>query len=144
MKGYLFEESKIVLIHTDGGSRGNPGEAAIGVVVEYEGGKKIYGEKIGIATNNIAEYSAVVFALKKVKQLLGKAKAKELTLAVNMDSELIVRQLNGVYKIEEPHLQPFFMQVWNLRLDFKSVKFSHIPRERNKEADKALNQALDG
>ena len=84
------------IIYTDGGSRGNPGPAAIGAVV----GHKEYGEQIGRTTNNVAEYKAVVFALKKAKQLLTKKVAKETDVELRTDSELLVKQLNGEYKIK--------------------------------------------
>ncbi len=135
----LFPTENKFLIYTDGGSRGNPGPAALGAVV---GGKE-YGEYLGIMTNNQAEYLALVFALKKAKALLGKTKAKQTDVEVRMDSELIVKQMNAIYKIEDEKLQPYFMQIWNLRLDFKSVTFKHIPRELNKAADRMVNKALD-
>ena len=132
-------------IYTDGGSRGNPGEAAVGVVIknEKEDVLKKYGQVIGETTNNEAEYQALIFALKKIKQVFGKAKMAEAQLEVRMDSELIVNQLNHRYKIEEPNLQQLFLQVWNLMLDFGPIKFTAIPREQNKEADRLVNQALD-
>ncbi|MDP1689044.1 MAG: ribonuclease HI family protein [bacterium] len=139
----LFATSNIIVVHIDGGARGNPGPAAIGVVLEYGGTKKKYGEAIGNTTNNIAEYSALIFALKKIKQLFGKAKSKELRINVKSDSELLVRQMNGIYKIEDVKLRDLFVDIWNLRLDFKSVNFTHIPREENKEADAMVNKALD-
>lgn len=128
-----------LIIHTDGGVRGNPGPAAIGVVV----GEKSYGEAIGNTTNNIAEYKAVIFGLKKAKSLLGGKKAEGTEIEVRSDSELIVSQMNGRYKIKEDSLKPLFIDVWNLKQDFKSVAFIHIPREKNREADKLVNQALD-
>ncbi len=137
-KNALFPQSKLI-IYTDGGSRGNPGPSALGVVV----GDKEYGEYLGVMTNNQAEYRALVFALKKAKQLLGSKKAKETEVEVRMDSELIVRQMIGRYKILDEGLQLLFMEIWNLRLDFKSVSFVHVPREQNKRADKMVNQALD-
>jgi len=131
-------------IYTDGGSRGNPGPAGIGVVIKQENQIiKKYGEAIGKATNNIAEYQAAVFALKKVKLLFGKKKAKDVEIQVYMDSELIVKQMNHEYKIKEKDLQPLFLEIWNLMTDFKQVNFKHIPREENKEADELVNQALD-
>jgi ribonuclease HI len=139
MSNELFPEKKRLIIYTDGGARGNPGPAAIGVVV----GNKTYGEKIGKTTNNVAEYQAVIFALKKSKALLGKKKAAETELEINLDSDLLAKQLNGEYKIHDKDLQPLFMEVWNLRLDFKNVKFRHIPREQNKAADRLVNRALD-
>lgn len=137
-------EEKIV-IYTDGGARGNPGPAAIGVVIQDSSGRAIksYGKAIGDATNNEAEYTAVIFALQKVRSLLGKKKTKDLAIEVRMDSELIARQLGGEYKIEEERLFPFFIKVWNLKMDFGRVSFTHIPREKNKEADRLVNEALD-
>ncbi len=135
----LFNDAKL-LISTDGGARGNPGPAAIGFVV----GGKHYGETIGNTTNNVAEYKAVIAALKKAKQLLGKTEAKKTDVELRLDSELIYKQVGGQYKILEPELQTLFIEVWNLLQDFKSVKFKKIPREENKEADRMVNQALDG
>jgi len=134
-----------LVIYTDGGSRGNPGEAAIGVVVCNNNGEalKKYGEPIGQATNNEAEYQALIFAFKKMKQVFSKAKMAEAQIEVRMDSELIVKQLSHQYKIEEPNLQQLFLQVWNLMLDFGPIKFVAVPRERNKEADRLVNQALN-
>ena len=134
------------MIYTDGGSRGNPGKAAIGVVFFNEKGQiiKKYGEYLGDnLTNNDAEYSAVIFALKKFKTLFGKAIAENSQVEVRADSELLVKQLNGEYKIENEKMQKFFMEIWNLKIDFKSIKFKHIPREKNKEADSLVNEALD-
>ena len=134
------------IIFTDGGSRGNPGPAAIGVVIQDGSGKtvKTYAEAIGETTNNEAEYRALVFALQKIKSLFGKDAVKKSTIEINMDSELIVNQLNGVYKIEEETLIPFFIKIWNLRIDCGgNIKIKLIERAKNKEADKLVNQALD-
>lgn len=132
------------LIYTDGGARGNPGPAAIGVVVKGPVEIKKYGEYIGQATNNEAEYQAVIFALKKLKQLVGKEKTKsEAEVEIHLDSELLANQLNGEYKIKEKNLQQLFLEVWNLKQDFKSAVFKHISREDNRGADKLVNQALD-
>lgn len=134
-----------IIIFTDGGSRGNPGPAGIGVVLTDEQGSvlKRYGEAIGEATNNDAEYRAVLFALQKVKALFGKEKIKKMRIEIRMDSELVARQLGGVYKIEEERLFSYFIKIWNARLDFGAVSFTHIPREKNKEADRLVNEALD-
>jgi ribonuclease HI len=134
---------KKIIICTDGGSRGNPGPSAIGVVICDEKGKvvKEYAEQICVGTNNEAEYQAVIFALKKAKALYGKKTLTETE--VKSDSELMIKQLNGEYKIIEPKIQTLFLQVWNLKIDFGKVKFTAIPREKNKEADKLVNQALD-
>jgi ribonuclease HI len=128
-----------LIIYTDGGSRGNPGPSAIGYVV----GDKEYGECIGNTTNNVAEYKAISASLRKAKVLLGKTKAKQTDVEVRMDSELACRQLSGIYRIENLVLQPLFFEVWNLKFDFKSVKFVHVPREENKKADAMVNYALD-
>lgn len=131
-------------IHTDGGSRGNPGEAAVGVVFEGEKtGHKEYGESIGIASNNVAEYQAVIFALKKLKHLIGSKTAETSFVDVHMDSELLVNQLNGKFKIKDADMQPLFLEVWNLRIDFGGVSFHHVRREKNKGADTLVNRVLD-
>ena len=127
-----------LVIYIDGGARGNPGPAAIGVVA----GQKSYQERIGSTTNNVAEYKAAIFALKKAKQLLGKEKRKS-EVEVRTDSELLYKQLNAQYKIKNKELQPLFIEVWNLQQDFKKVKFIHIAREENRLADRLVNQALD-
>lgn len=126
-------------IYTDGGARNNPGPAGIGVVI----GNKEYAEYIGETTNNIAEYRAVIFALKKAKQLLGKSKLKNTEVIVNIDSQLIVNQLNGKYKILEKELQLLFMEVWNLKFSFPYLKFKYIPREKNRRADHLVTQAIN-
>jgi ribonuclease HI len=133
------------IIHTDGGARGNPGPAAIGVVIEEVGGglKKEYGEYIGEATNNEAEYQAAIFALKKLKQLVGKKAAGEAKVEFHTDSELLERQLNGHYKIMGRKIRELFLELWNLKVDFGEVIFKHLLREKNKEADKLVNAALD-
>ena len=134
-----------IIINTDGGSRGNPGPSAIGVVIYKENQIiKTYSEFIGEATNNETEYQAVVFALKKAKLLFGNKKAKEMEIEFLMDSELVVKQMNHEYKIKEEKLQLLFLSIWNSILDFKQVSFKHIPREENKEADSLVNEALDG
>lgn len=133
------------VIHTDGGARGNPGPAAIGAIIEEVGGglKKGYGEYIGEATNNEAEYQAAIFALKKLKQLVGKKTAGEAEVEFHVDSELLERQLNGHYKIMGRNLKELFLELWNLKTDFGDVVFKHLLREKNKEADKLVNAALD-
>lgn len=137
---------KKVIIYVDGGSRGNPGPSAISSVFYNEKAEifKKYSEYIGEATNNEAEYSAVIFALKKFKALFGKKLAETSEVQIKSDSELMVRQLNGDYKIEDEKMGKLFLEVWNLKTDFKKIKFSLIPRQKNKEADKLVNEALDG
>ena len=134
-----------LIIYTDGGSRGNPGPAATGVVIKDERGKNIksYAETIGEATNNEAEYKAVILALKKIKALFGKEKIKNMNLQFKLDSELVVKQLTGEYKTEEKSLHPLFMEIWNLKTGFGELNFENVPREKNKEADRLVNEALD-
>ncbi|MFH1175621.1 MAG: ribonuclease HI family protein [bacterium] len=134
-----------IILNTDGGSRGNPGPAAIGIAISDLSGAvlKTYGETIGVATNNDAEYQALIFGLKKIKLLFGGEKAKQMSIECRLDSELVVKQLDHEYKLKEERIQKFFIEIWNLMLDFGSVSFTHIPREQNKLADKCVNEALD-
>lgn len=137
---------KKIIIYTDGGSRGNPGRASIGVVFcnEKEQVIKKYGEYLeDNLTNNEAEYNAVIWALKKFKALFGKKLAEKTEVQIRSDSELLVKQLNGEYKVLDEKIQPLFLEIWNLKFDFQSVKFKVIPREKNKEADRLVNEALD-
>lgn len=136
---------KKIIIYTDGGSRGNPGPAAIGVVFCNEKNQMIKkcSEYLGEATNNEAEYQAVIFALKKFKALFSKKLAKSTEIELKSDSELLIKQLNGEYKILDEKIQPLFLEVWNLKLDFKKVKFKLISRKKNREADSLVNEVLD-
>jgi len=137
---------KKIVIYTDGGSRGNPGPAAIGVVFcnEKDESFKKYSEFLGEnLTNNEAEYKAVIFALKKFKQLFGKKLTKNSELELKTDSQLLVKQLRGEYKVLDSKIQSLFLEVWNLKLDFKKIRFRVISREKNKIADDLVNEALD-
>lgn len=128
-----------LIIHTDGGARNNPGPAGIGCVL-YDENKKIIkeiSEYIGEATNNQAEYKAVIRALEEAKKL----GADELEFY--LDSELVVRQFNRIYKVRDKDLAPLFMKVYNLAQGFKKVVFKHVVREKNKEADMLVNRAID-
>jgi ribonuclease HI len=133
------KERQVLIIFTDGGSRDNPGPAAIGVVI----GNKEYAEYLGETTNNVAEYQAVIFALKKAKHILGKEKLKNTEVVINLDSELVANQLNGKYKILESGLQPLFIEIWNLKFNFPNLIFQYISREKNKRADRLVNEVLD-
>lgn len=128
-----------LIINTDGGARGNPGPAGIGAVFVNESNHIIARHKqyIGKATNNVAEYKALILALEKASAL----SANHLT--IRMDSELIVRQMQGKYKIKDPQLKLLAAEVFKLSNNFKSINFLHIPREQNKEADKLVNEAID-
>jgi ribonuclease HI len=142
-----------IIIHTDGGARGNPGPAGIGVVISAEGGpasggetpirwKKKFGEYIGATTNNEAEYRALIVALGKLKKMAGKTKLEQVDCYA--DSELMVKQLNGEYKVKDTNLRGLFMEVLKLKSGLKvPVAFHHIKREENAEADELVNQILD-
>ncbi len=137
---------KKIIIYTDGGSRGNPGPAAIGVMFCNEKGQSIkeYSDYLGDNfTNNEAEYKAVIFALKKFKALFGKKLAKNSEIEIRSDSELLVKQLKAEYKVLDSKIQQLFLEIWNLQFDFQKIKFKLIPRERNKEADRLANEALN-
>lgn len=138
-----MKDNLVFKVYTDGGARGNPGPAAVGVVIEGGGINKKYGEYIGEATNNEAEYQASIIALKKLKQLVGRDKTSLATVEFCVDSELLAKQLNGEYKVKEKNLQNLFMELWNLKLDFGRVTFNHVFRGKNKEADQLVNEALD-
>ncbi|MEK7161353.1 MAG: ribonuclease HI family protein [Patescibacteria group bacterium] len=128
-----------LIINTDGGARGNPGPAGAGVVI-YDEQNRIIGRHkkyVGEQTNNYAEYQALILAL------IEAAKLGAESLKVNMDSELIVRQMQGRYKIKEPTLKVLAQEVFKLMQKFKNVEFNHVFRESNKEADKLVNQAID-
>ena len=135
--------NKKVRIYTDGGARGNPGPAGIGaVILSLDQGKEgdalaKISNYIGETTNNQAEYKAVIAGLEKAVDL----KADEVE--VISDSELLVKQCNGEYKVKDPDLAKLFMQVWNLRQSFKTVIFNHTLRTGNKEADRLVNEAID-
>ncbi len=126
-------------VHTDGASRGNPGEAGIGVVIEDQHGKEIKEIRryIGKATNNQAEYTALLEGLKAAHEL----SADNLT--VFADSELLVKQMKGEYRVKHPQLQPLFTQAKSLTLNFKYFNILHVPREKNAHADALANEAID-
>lgn len=136
---------KHIIAYTDGGARGNPGPAGIGVSVTDADGAilKEVAESIGNSTNNNAEYQAVARALKVLKDLYGN-KTKEMTFELRMDSELVKKQLNGEYQIKDPGLVPLFMEIHNLRVaNFPNLTLTHVPRKENKEADRLANEAMD-
>lgn len=131
--------NKKIIIYTDGGARGNPGPAGIGAVL-YNEDREVLAEiskYLGVATNNQAEYKALIFALKKALEL----EAEEVNCY--LDSELVVCQLNREYKVKNKDLAPLFLEIHNLSLSFKKITYTHIPRERNKQADKLANEAMD-
>lgn len=134
-----------IVAYTDGGSRGNPGPAAIGVYIQDANGTglKEVAEYIGNSTNNFAEYQAVATALETLKKMYGK-KTKDMAFELRMDSELVKKQLNYEYQIKDPGLVPLFIGIHNLRVSsFPNLTLTHVPREKNKEADRLVNEAMD-
>ena len=129
----------MVTIFTDGGARGNPGPAGSGAVVFSSAGDVLLELKrfLGTETNNVAEYTAIVMGLQGAREL----GAKEAN--VYLDSELAVRQLNGVYRVKNARLMKFYLEVQDLVRQFERVTFTHVRRERNKHADRLVNQAID-
>ena len=134
------------VIYTDGGARGNPGVAGAGAVIKDHAGntlKKI-AKPLGHQTNNFAEYTAVLVALEELKKIVPKEKRKAVFVEVKMDSELVARQLSHTYQIKEETLFPFFIKIHNLKVsEFPNLTFTHIPREKNTEADALSNEAMD-
>ncbi|MBI5243757.1 MAG: ribonuclease HI family protein [Elusimicrobia bacterium] len=128
-----------LLIHIDGAARGNPGPASLGVVIQDEAGTLLRerGRCLGERTNNAAEYEALLEALRLAFELGG------TRLKIRSDSELLVRQYNGQYRVKSPKLLEFLLEAHRLARRFESVEFAHVPREQNKRADRLANQALD-
>lgn len=131
-----------MILHTDGGARGNPGPAGIGVVLQWtdaDGVKKEWteGDYIGEATNNVAEYSALIRGLEEAKKI----GAHEVECY--LDSELLVKQMKREYRVKNKDLQKLFVQAWNAAHAFGHSTFTHIPREKNRRADVLVNAAID-
>jgi formyltetrahydrofolate-dependent phosphoribosylglycinamide formyltransferase len=128
-----------IITYTDGGSRGNPGPAAAGFTLLDSKGNFLLGRGffLGKTTNNVAEYTAVIRALEAARELGGES------VTVMSDSELLVRQLNGQYKVKSELLRPLFIEASNMLCLFKSWEVRHITRDKNEQADKLVNQALD-
>lgn len=128
-----------LIVNVDGGARGNPGPAAVGVVIRNEGGEVIAdaGEPIGDATNNVAEYRALIRGI----ELAAQHGATELELYG--DSELVVKQIRGEYKVKDAGLKPLYTQARQALSSFQKWSFNHVRREQNAEADALVNQALD-
>ncbi|TSC97751.1 MAG: ribonuclease HI [Candidatus Peregrinibacteria bacterium Greene1014_49] len=127
-------------LFTDGGCRGNPGQAAIGcVLLDPVSGTVVreHYERIGIGTNNIAEYRALIEGLKIARLYHPNG------LVCHLDSELIVKQLSGEYQVRMVTLQPLFQEIRELSKEFRSISFKHVPREDNHHADQLVNKALD-
>ena len=131
-------------IHADGGARGNPGPAGAGAVVRDGKGRTLaeVSQYLGETTNNVAEYTAIIRGLEALAYHLGE-RAKKADVAVSMDSELVVRQMKGEYKVKHPNLVPLSQKARLLVMKFHSVSFTHIPREKNTDADALANAAMD-
>ncbi len=131
-----------LIIYTDGASRGNPGHASYGFTISDDKGKLLHseGRYIGISTNNVAEYMAVLEALKYVKKVFSK---ESMQIELYADSRLVVEQLSGRFKVKSPHLKPLIEQIQILKLELGGVIHNHVPREKNIEADRLANLALD-
>jgi ribonuclease HI len=127
------------IVHTDGAARGNPGPAAIGVVIEDEDGRTVYeaSRALGVRTNNEAEYQALITALEYLKDV------RPAEVEFRLDSELVVKQIGGQYKVKEPRLQALHGQVIMLLNAVKKYRFRHVRREDNARADGLANEALD-
>lgn len=127
------------MLHTDGASRGNPGPAAIGVVIRTPDGRLVaeVSEAIGVATNNVAEYTALVRGLERARALGARR------VRVRADSELLVRQLAGTYAVRNEGLRPLFEEARRLLASFEAAEVRHVPREENREADRLANAALE-
>lgn len=139
-----------LIIYTDGASRGNPGPASYGFTIQDETGHYLHkeGEYIGNTTNNMAEYTAVLVAFKRAKELVTRVKSLEsrkeqLQIELFADSKLVAEQLSGRYKIKSPHLKPIITEIQKLALELGGIIYSHIPRSKNILADKLANEALD-
>jgi ribonuclease HI len=126
-------------VYTDGAARGNPGPAAIGIVVEDDTGRTVYesSKAIGVRTNNEAEYLAFIAALQYLKE------SRVVAADFRLDSELVVRQLLGQYRVKEPRLQSLHGQAVMLLNAVPTRTIQHIPRSRNARADELANEALD-
>jgi len=129
----------VITAFSDGGSRGNPGESACATVLYTDGEELMYrARRIGVATNNVAEYRGVILALELCVEL----RATEVKLKI--DSELVVKQIHGQYKVKHPDLKPLFQKVRLLADGFERFSVRHVAREENKRADEIVNLTLDG
>ncbi len=132
-------------IHADGGARGNPGPAGAGAVVRDEFGSLItsVSEFLGKRTNNFAEYEAVILSFEALIKIVPAAKRKTTEVVVKLDSELIVKQMNSVYRVKHPVLKEQYARLAQAAAVFGVVSFTHVPREENSDADALANAAMD-
>jgi ribonuclease HI len=141
---FFLDMSKYITIHSDGGARGNPGPSGAGAVIADESGEVIstVSQFLGVQTNNWAEYQALILALTEVAKRFD-GEAAGLTINAHLDSELVVRQLGGQYKVREPALMAQFQKVRTLETQFHTVRYTHVPRSQNAAADQLANEAMD-
>ncbi len=135
-----------VILFTDGGARGNPGPAGVGIVITDEAGKvlKEASKFLGIGTNNEAEYQAGILGFQTVKEIFNPSELEGVSVEHKLDSELVCKQLRGEYKIKEPRLKALHTELTDLIKSLStSVTFTHIRREHNSEADRLANEAMD-
>lgn len=136
-----------LIIHTDGGARGNPGPAAVGIFIQDENGNivKEISRTIGERTNNVAEYQAVVDALTYIKENMPNTTFSRIEkVDFFLDSTLVVNQINGLFKVKEPALRKFLLDVRILEQEIgKRISYTYVPREKNVDADRLVNEALD-
>jgi len=128
-----------LIVSCDGAARGNPGPAGAGSQITTPDGQVVaeIAEGLGETTNNVAEYTAVILGLERAKELGG------TDVLLRSDSQLLINQLTGVYKVKTPHLQPLNRRVRGLAAGFERIRFEHVPRERNTEADRLANLGVD-
>ena len=132
-------------IHADGGSRGNPGPSGAGAMIRDEFGVAVasVSKFLGTRTNNFAEYEAVILAFEALLKLVGSAKRETTEVEVKLDSELIVKQMRGEYKVRNPVMKEQQARLAQVAGAFGSVTFTHVPREENSDADALANEAMD-
>lgn len=132
-------------IHADGGSRGNPGPAGSGAMIRDHLGNSVasVSQFLGTRTNNYAEYEAVILAFETLAKLVGEEKVASTKVVVKMDSELVVKQMKGIYKVKHPTMKAQYARLTHVAGAFKDVSFTHVPRAENSDADALANEAMD-
>lgn len=132
-------------IHADGGARGNPGPSGAGAMIRNEFGNSVasVSQFLGTRTNNFAEYEAVILAFAALSKIVPEGKRGETEVVVKMDSELVVKQMNKIYKVKHPVMKEQFARLARVAAAFGTVSFTHVPREENGDADALANAAMD-
>lgn len=132
-------------IHGDGGSRGNPGPAGSGAVIRNEGGELVatVSQFLGVRTNNYAEYEAVILAFQTLQKIVPREARGSTSVDVKLDSELVVKQVNKIYKVKHPVIKEQFARLGDALAPFGRVEFIHVPRAENSDADALANEAMD-